>query len=521
MNILHVIGHGVCALAGICVCEPEWIGTACDIPCIDGVNSGDGICRCYTECINGISCHLECSGHGQCDGNNRCQCDAMQGYKGTVCDLPGCPGWPQDCNGRGTCNLASKTCECDQRWLGLACEIPDCPGIPDCNGVQATCTAPPGENSPRCINCAHPYMGDGCELHCYHGNAVRSDSGNWLCTCDPCYSGAACDSFCSGHGLTCTNGTCDCGFGGNRGDLCEISGCPGFDVDCTGNGLCIAIAGSCICNDGWSGLGCQTAVCAQNCNNHGACIVTTGTPECSCESSYFGRACEYTCLHGTVANGTCICESCYNGFYCHEKCSGVGNCTADGICDCGFDGGRGTYCEMSGCPGLYNLDCSGHGSCILTMGECICSEGWTGRGCEQADCPANCNNRGVCDTSTRIPQCRNCVQGWMGPACEIPCSGIQQPMDGGICVCNDGCTHGLSCTETCGGHGVCEADSCNCADSQGLNPGWWGSFCTQQNCPGQESICSNHGSCIKVHDNNVNILKFLYSRKLKFFLSVT
>ena len=69
-------------------------------------------------------------------------------------------------------------------------------------------------------------------------------------------------------------------------------------------------------------------------------------------------------LQVPALSGFCKCDPCYNGPHCEQLCSDVGTCELGfGICNCGFDGGRGEHCELLGCPGLYNIDCSGHGTC--------------------------------------------------------------------------------------------------------------------------------------------------------------
>ena len=54
-----------------------------------------------------------------------------------------------------------------------------------------------------------------------------------------CYSGAGCNGQCSGHG-TCIGGACKCDVG-YWGDLCQVKGCPGTTVSCSGHGVCNAV----------------------------------------------------------------------------------------------------------------------------------------------------------------------------------------------------------------------------------------------------------------------------------------
>ena len=463
------------------------------------INNYYPFCVARAHCA-GIGCHTECSGHGACDSSDQCQCDSFEGYKGDLCDELGCPGWPENCMGHGTCNKATGDCDCEPGYMGTACDLLDCPGSPDCNSVEnALCVLLEESMGPVCRNCSWPYMGDGCEYTCVHGSPVEEVPGEWVCECDGCYTGTACDSYCSGHADNCTNGVCDCGYDGWRGVNCEVQGCPGWGEDCSGRGTCNSAIGQCMCQSGWGGEGCNSAFCTANCNYRGDCEVVDDIPECQCDTPYFGRACEYYCYHGVATAYNCTCDPCYHGYECDVKCSGVGNCTEEGACDCGFLGARGEFCDEMGCPGLYNADCSDHGYCII--GQCMCSTGWEGVGCQIPKCPEDCNNRGTCATDMSVPYCTECVKDWMGSACEEPCNGTQTPMDSGICICDDNCTHGLVCEHVCSGAGACVEDECSCDKNAttGLNYGHYGEFCEDESCPGMgTTVCSDHGTCNKL-----------------------
>ena len=242
-------GKGICENVNPrrCRCEPQWTGESCELPCVRGRNYGNASgCMCDL-CYSGVSCNVECSNNGKCV-NGSCICDAEKGYKGALCERPGCPGWPLDCYGHGLCNVATKKCVCEPGWIGKYCKDADCPGTPNCNG-RGQCI-PPKENglSPQC-KCNSGWGGPACEFKCVNGN-VSSDG---TCNCFPCYNGAACDQLCSGHSKICTRqGKCDCGFEGWRGDYCERKGCPGLETDCSGHGVCLP-TGICSCDSGWTG----------------------------------------------------------------------------------------------------------------------------------------------------------------------------------------------------------------------------------------------------------------------------
>ena len=107
------------------------------------------------------------------------------------------------------------------------------------------------------------------------------------------------------------------------------------------------------------------------------------------------------------------------------------------------------------CPDYETLPyCSGHGDCSIS-GRCDCWEGWTGGSCAERTCPmgrawadvatatdtahalAECSNRGLCDRATG--RCV-CGVGFEGSACQrMGCQGTS----------DDGLPLG------CSGHGEC------------------------------------------------------------------
>jgi len=122
--------------------------------------------------------------------------------------------------------------------VSTGCHIVQCEN--DCSGKGVCLELEPPE-VPRC-NCTNKYFGIDCSSYCDHGTIIKpdpTDLSSWYCECDSCFTGAQCDRECSGRG-SCTNGTCDCGTAGWRGDNCEKAGCPGLDgTDCSGHGSCI------------------------------------------------------------------------------------------------------------------------------------------------------------------------------------------------------------------------------------------------------------------------------------------
>ncbi|XP_078490807.1 uncharacterized protein LOC144746990 [Ciona intestinalis] len=147
-------------------CQEGWMGTACNDPCVNGVqdppNSGNCVCE---PGWTGVGCNSECSGNGHIvDGV--CVCTFELGFKGELCDVPGCPGINGlDCSGHGDCDSAEAECTCDPGWRGIGCQYPDCPGDPDCyNRGSCNSTVDP----PVCVNCHSDWMGIDCGSPCLH-----------------------------------------------------------------------------------------------------------------------------------------------------------------------------------------------------------------------------------------------------------------------------------------------------------------------------------------------------------------
>ncbi|XP_057293922.1 integrin beta-2-like [Hydractinia symbiolongicarpus] len=133
-----------------------------------------------------------------------------------------------------------------------------------------------------------------------------------------------------------------------------------------------------------------------------------------------------------------------------------------------------------------SVDCSGLGTCVNGMCECISrsnpTEKITGKFCQ-------CNNfgcdrhegkvcggkdRGVCDCG----QCR-CETGFLGSNCgKVDCS-----------VGKKNCLHASSPNTSCSGNGVCNCDQCDC------NTGYRGKFCEE--CVSCPEKCNMLSDCVR------------------------
>ncbi|KAM4662330.1 tenascin isoform 2-T3 [Discoglossus pictus] len=134
--------------------------------------------------------------------------------------------------------------------------------------------------------------------------------------------------------------------------------------------------------------------------------------------------------------------------------------------------------------------CNGRGNYSTESCGCICEPGWKGPNCTEAECPGNCNNRGICVDGKCV-----CEQGYTGDDCsELTCPddcNDQGKCVNGVCICFDG-YGGETCSEEvcpvpCGEHGKCVNGRCVCDDS------FTGEDCSEPLCPNN---CNNRGKCV-------------------------
>lgn len=272
------------------------------------------------------------------------------------------------------------------------------------------------------------------------------------------------------------------------------------DVDCSfPNGECLETTvknskrKECLCRSPFAGAKCQNTekqlLCEPKCEHNAYCNGETRT--CQCPSGFVGKACTKKCPtdsgdavcgnHGDCAmteekGAECFCSPGWTGVTCTRKlcpwntnggeCSGNGKCV-DGACDC-VETFVGPSCSERSC----NIDCSGHGTCIIATQTCKCGEGWYGKNCELKICPSTrfgvCGGHGMCDD--KIGVC-TCDGSWTGGACHVPRCVVGNDVD-------------------CSGHGRCRGDKCHCA------LGWAGEACQKQVCPMGCLSAAGRGSCV-------------------------
>lgn len=134
--------------------------------------------------------------------------------------------------------------------------------------------------------------------------------------------------------------------------------------------------------------------------------------------------------------------------------------------------------------------CNGRGNYSTESCSCICEPGWKGPNCTEAECPGNCNNRGICVDGKCV-----CNPEYTGEDCgELTClndCNDQGKCVNGVCVCFDGfagedCSQEV-CPVPCSEHGKCVNGRCVCEDN------FSGVDCSEPLCPNN---CNNRGRCV-------------------------
>ena len=329
--------RGRCWL-GKCFCYPGFQGSDCTevlkLPCPSnedlGSCSGHGEChygRCFCDigfagkaCSTSVGCPGDCSGKGTCH-RGRCKCET--GYMGANCNSTDliCEN---NCHGNGACILGS--CSCNPGWSGRACAVsstnlmkgkqeqmhltdqqatesavtnPDAENLVHVHQASVDYTIPSGNTAttnevekPNQITLSHDILPKE-TVEKTRPNKAMSEIAKTASKIKGTTASTAptsmlqieevnvpstnvktnaatrtCTPFdCSGHGK-CHRGTCYCNPGFS-GDGCEqVMTCPGNN--CHGHGDCSN--GKCVCQPGFNGDACEKKdVCAEKCNQRGVC----------------------------------------------------------------------------------------------------------------------------------------------------------------------------------------------------------------------------------------------------------
>jgi len=140
------------------------------------------------------------------------------------------------------------------------------------------------------------------------------------------------------------------------------------EIECSGRGSCDGATGRCGCFDGFSGEACQRTVCPNDCSGNGVCqdlrrfASDTGSHT-------------YDVAYDANKQMGCQCDAGFRG----PDCSMI-ECPS-GDDPMGYWGGDGYKAGDATTKGPA-MDCSGRGLCDYTSGECGCFKGYFGERCE-------------------------------------------------------------------------------------------------------------------------------------------
>ena len=344
--------------------------------------------------LQGERCWHGCFGHGLCDpASGLCSC--FNGWTGARCAESG--GCASNCSGNGRCVAPSVPmfgvdfdrprdrglddvrtatsahaggCECFAPFTGHDCSLRrcahECFGHGDC--VNGTCACHAGYTGAACNRaaCAVPCANGGV---CVPVSGGAASSGGGVCRCPPAFEGSACEFLARARRPPSAAQTIE-----RRAAISPRAVTPSAPsrrrslVPCAGRG---------------------------NCSGHGTCIeppAPLAAMQCVCDLGWTGVGC---------GDQTCEALRCVPG---RSRC-------AHGKCECHAPW-LPPRCELGRCPN----DCSGRGQgyCNASSTRCVCAPGFTGADCSVPWCPRNCSGRGHCSTNGA---CR-CDLPYGGPACE-------------------------------------------------------------------------------------------------------
>ncbi|XP_075273914.1 sushi, nidogen and EGF-like domain-containing protein 1 isoform X7 [Opisthocomus hoazin] len=300
-----------------CTCPYRFTGKHCEIgkpdPCASGPCQNGGTCFHYI---------------------GKYKCDCPLGYAGRHCEIVPSPCFLGPCENGATCEDlgGGYACTCPVGYVGKHCQSEvDC-GIPsEVKHAQASFNSTKlgslaeyqcelgytlsQRNHPRVCRLPGVWSDppecneiDECwSQPCLNGGHCKDRVAEFLCLCEPGYTGHRCESDVDECQLEpCKNGgtcqdlpgsfACYCpeGFLGSQCET-EVDACE--SGPCQNGGECKSYGGSylCVCPEGFFGYHCETAsdpCFSSPCGSRGYCLPGNGTHSCTCKVSYTGKSCE-------------------------------------------------------------------------------------------------------------------------------------------------------------------------------------------------------------------------------------
>ena len=378
-------GHGNCMKTGgtvSCACEFGFRGSDCSLPCPGILQTGD-----------------ICSGHGNClvdysVESPTASCDCNQKFRGPACEIE-CPGEYTACSGHGTCDSVG-VCTCNQpangvEWVGRGCTCSDfitCSGNGVCDGTDnPSCSCFGNWDGNHCRECKENWYGSDCQFYCDSDGDDTTQMG--------CHGRGTC--VVEDFGRKDEEVVCECDTGktifddGSRRTYvtyyessqnckdCQVGYLPKTDIPNLPEGIFVYCGMECneatcnylgTCNEAWGNPGEPLCFCDHGPTGHkhlddfNFCL--------TCETYWYpedvrsDEGCTNFCVRDIAAapflgSFPSICST---GDIDCIQCSGNGDCGPDGQCLCD-EGFSGSNCNIQ-CIGENGLECSGHGTCVVS-----------------------------------------------------------------------------------------------------------------------------------------------------------
>jgi len=268
----------------------------------------------------GVNCDAACATNGRCFGGT-CLCNL--GWSGALCDQPICSN---NCSGHGSCQ--SNVCVCDAGYTAQAdcarctdssClnNVAYCSGVSNLSGPEGVIRDNNGTASTAGAYCTFFITALDASNNKYDGMTLEWD----FFDLDPqeasvavydtalsvrpqgIYTGSVLPPpvHSPGNTLLVVFGTSASPQQPLRGGF--VANWKGYNCpnSCSGQGQCVA--GTCQCNDGWTGASCSQQVCTgtPQCSGKGQCVATAAGQACACSPGFYGPDCSSSFCEGETS----------------------------------------------------------------------------------------------------------------------------------------------------------------------------------------------------------------------------